>query len=193
MSVKKKTFHVPRLDSRSSRVTEVMNATLDKKTRNKVRKLKISKALFGLADRRSPELTATPSRKRREKDCVELAGKYKPFMDVTTLEPTFNETQQSKDSSVHEQDCFFYELSLVHKTHTQWKMYDMGRVKVSAVFTGSSSDVQDVYVFSPGSVRTKGTANDVKQTVLKTISRMLEENRAIRQRWVTLRQMTQKP
>ncbi|KAL7868274.1 hypothetical protein SRHO_G00096580 [Serrasalmus rhombeus] len=57
---------------------------------------------------------------------------------------------------------------------------------------GTSSSAQDVFSFPSGGVRKKSADFEVKQSVLKTVSRMLEENRAIRQRWLTLSQMTQK-
>ncbi|KAL6473947.1 hypothetical protein MHYP_G00175080 [Metynnis hypsauchen] len=156
MSAKGGSFHVPRRGSQSSRETEIKKAKLDNKSRKRVRTLKISKALFRLADRKSPE-----TRKRALKGCATSGGRPERISVATFGRNLDKKTQQSRDAA-------------------------------SVPEPGNSSSAQNVFSFPSGSVRKKSTDFEVKQSVLKTVSRMLEENRAIRQRWLTLSQVTQK-
>ncbi|KAL7858506.1 hypothetical protein AOLI_G00186080 [Acnodon oligacanthus] len=164
MSAKGRCCHVARLGSQSSRTAELMNARLDKESRKRVRTLKISKALFRLADRKGPGTASTLSRKRAVKDCGESGGRAKRISATTLGRNLDKKTPRSKDTA-------------------------------SVPEPGASSSAQDVFSFPSGSVRRKSAVSkdfEVKQSVLKTVSRMLEENRAIRQRWLTLSQVTQK-
>ncbi|XP_047015897.1 uncharacterized protein LOC124628872 isoform X2 [Ictalurus punctatus] len=124
-------------------------------------KMVVSKAFLALPVRKSPEISVTClSRKTHLKFSSSLKLKEKSL--GATLGLTQHKVQQSRETSVYTQDAEPY-------------LFD------------DEENEEGPLNNAPGGRKEKGTC-EVKQSVLRTISRMLQENRIIRKQWNRLSQ-----
>ncbi|XP_047015899.1 uncharacterized protein LOC124628872 isoform X4 [Ictalurus punctatus] len=129
-------------------------------------KMVVSKAFLALPVRKSPEISVTClSRKTHLKFSSSLKLKEKSL--GATLGLTQHKVQQSRETSVYTQDAEPY-------------LFD------------DEENEEGPLNNAPGGRKEKGTC-EVKQSVLRTISRMLQENRIIRKQWNRLSQHDQAP
>lgn len=78
-------------------ISEIMNKKLEKRSRREVRKMKISRVLFGEPDRKSPEITPKILGKRRREDRVVKSRRSEISPTISVLN-----SQQSEDTPVSE-------------------------------------------------------------------------------------------
>ncbi|XP_062856972.1 uncharacterized protein si:ch211-277c7.7 isoform X3 [Trichomycterus rosablanca] len=158
MSTEGKCIPAKQLASLPSSLT---NARSDRNLRKKLKKFKTGKTVLSLAVRKSPEITVSLlSGKKKMKELPKSVSSVK--MKEKTIWTT---TMESK-------------LQKVQQNHENF-----------ACKKGPPDNNLDVFSFTPTDGKEKSTQqSDVKQNVLRTIYRMLQENRILRKRELILSQ-----